>query len=141
MTQDISNPLFWGYTITLLLGQPTIMIQFFIIFNSLSHRNPPLNIDLPIILIFLISYNITFNPSHPHKIDSRVYKPHKNKTTNKQVIKRHVCNNVQKKVHVSRATVWKDDKIFRVNIYNGRNGCAFIISSLIARRRKPFDKR
>ncbi len=57
----------------------------FIIIGSLSHNNPPLNIDLPLILIFLISYNIAFNPSHPHKIDIKVYKPHKNKITNKQV--------------------------------------------------------
>jgi len=31
--------------------------------------NPPLNIDLHIIFIILISYNITFGPSHPHRID------------------------------------------------------------------------
>jgi len=37
-----------------------------------SHKNPPLNIDLPTILILLISYNITFSLSHPHKIDCKV---------------------------------------------------------------------
>ncbi len=52
------NPFFWVYMITLPLAQPTIMIQFLIIFNSISHKNPPLNINLPIILIFLIFYNI-----------------------------------------------------------------------------------
>jgi hypothetical protein len=66
------NPLFWVCMITFPLTQPTIMIQFFIIIGSLSHRNPPLNIDLPITLVFLISYNITFGPSHLNWIDYRV---------------------------------------------------------------------
>jgi hypothetical protein len=48
-----------------------------------------LNIDLPINFIFLIFY-ITFSPSHPHRIDCRVYRPHMNKITNKQVTKRRV---------------------------------------------------
>jgi hypothetical protein len=56
------------------------------------HKNPPLNIDLPIILILLISYNIIFGPSHPHRIDYRVWRSHKNKITNRQVTKNHVCN-------------------------------------------------
>jgi len=60
-------------------------------FGSFFHKNPPLNKDLPIILIFLILYNITFGLSHPHKIDYRVYMPHKNKITNKQVTKKHVA--------------------------------------------------
>ncbi len=132
------DTLFWIYMITLPLVQPTIMIQFFIIFNSLSHKNPTLNINLPIIFIFLVFYNITFSPSHPHKIDCRVHKPHKNKITNKQVTKKLICNSVQRKAHASKATIWKDDKIFKVNIYNGRNGCTLIISSPIARRPKAF---
>jgi hypothetical protein len=115
------------------------MIQFLIILGSLFHKNPPLNLDLPIILILLIFYNITFVPSHPHMIDFRVYRPHKNKITNKQIMKRCVCSNVQRRVHVSRATIWRDDKIFKVNIYNGRNGCVLIISSPIARRPKAFQ--
>ncbi len=40
----------------------------------------------------------------------------------------------------SRATIWRDDKIFRVNIYNGRNGCTLIISSLIDKRPKAFQR-
>ncbi len=32
----------------------------------------PLNIDLLIILIILIFYNITFGPFHPNKIDCKV---------------------------------------------------------------------
>jgi hypothetical protein len=89
-TRDF-DPLFWVCIITLPLAQPTIMMQFLIILGSFSHRNPPLNIDLPTTFILLISYNIIFNPSHPHKIDFRVYMLHKNKITNKQVMKRHVC--------------------------------------------------
>jgi hypothetical protein len=46
-----------------------------------------LNIDLPIILIFLISYNITFGPSHLDMIDFKVWRLHKNKISNKQVTK------------------------------------------------------
>jgi hypothetical protein len=99
-----------------------------------------LNIDLPIILIFLIFYNITFGPSHPHMIDCRVYRPHKNKITNKQVTKKLVCNSVQRRAHAFRATVWRDDKIFTVNIYNRRNGCTVIIISPIARRLKAFQQ-
>jgi hypothetical protein len=114
-TRDF-DPLFWVYMITLPLAQPTIMIQFLIILVSLSYGNPPLNIDLPIIFILLIHYNITFGSSHPHKIGCRVCMPHKNKITNKQIMKRCVCNNVQIKAHVSRATIWRDDMIFRVNI-------------------------
>jgi hypothetical protein len=53
-------------------------------------------------------------------------------------MKNDVCNNVQRKVHVSRAIVWRDDMIFRFNINNGRNGCTFIIRSSIARRPKTF---
>jgi hypothetical protein len=121
------------------LVQPIITIQFLIILGSLSHKNPPLNIKFPTILILLISYNITFNISHPHMIEFRVSKPHKNKITNKQIMKGCVCNNAKKRVHASRATVWKDDTIFRVNIYNGRNGCEFIISSPIIRRPKAFQ--
>jgi hypothetical protein len=66
------NPLFWVHIITLPLSQPTIMIQFLIILGSLSHMNPPLNIDFPIIFILLISYNITFSPSHLNRIDCKV---------------------------------------------------------------------
>jgi hypothetical protein len=77
---------------------------------------------LPIIFIFLIFYNIAFNPSHPHRIDCRVYRLHKKKLpTNKS--QKHVCNSVQRRAHVYKTTVWKDDKIFKVNIYNGKNGC------------------
>ncbi len=130
------DPLFWVYMIILPLAQPIIMIQFLIIFGSLSHKNPPLNIDLPIILSILIFYNITFGPSHPHRIDCKVCRPHKNTITNKQVTKSHVWNSVQRNAHAFRAIVWRDDKIFRVNIYNLRNGCVLIISSLIARRPK-----
>jgi hypothetical protein len=55
-------------------------------------------------------------------------------------MKRRVCNNAQIRAHVSRATIWRDDKIFKVNIYNGRNGCALIINSPIARRPKGFQR-
>jgi hypothetical protein len=98
-----------------------------------------LNIDLPIILILLIFYNITFGPSHPHRIDFKVYRRHKNKITNKQITKRCVCNSVLKKAHVSKVTIWRDDKIFGVNIYNSRNGHALIISFPIVRRPKAFQ--
>jgi hypothetical protein len=137
--QKIFQPIVWVYMITLPLVQPTIVIQFFIILNSFSHRNPPLNIDLPIIFILLISYNITFNPSHPNMINYKVWRSHKNKITNKQVTKRCVCNNVQRKAHAFRPIVWNDDKIFKVNINNGTNGsCTLIISSPIAIRPKVF---
>ncbi len=126
--------------ITLPLTQPTIMIQFLIIFSSLSHRNPPLNINLPIIFILLIFYNIPFGFSHLDMIDYKVYRSHKNKITNKQITKRHVCNSAQKRAHASSATIWKDDRIFKINIYNGRNGCAFIITSPIAKRPKAFQQ-
>jgi hypothetical protein len=116
------------------------MIQIFIILGSLSHKNPPLNIDLPITLTFLIFYNITFDPSHPHRVDYMVCRLHNNKTTNKQVMKRHVYNSAQRRVHASRAIVWRDDKIFEVDIYNDRNGCMFIINSLIARRPKALQQ-
>jgi hypothetical protein len=76
----------------------------------------------------------------PIHIDYKVYRPHKNKITNKQITKKRVCNSVQRKVHVSRAIVWKDDRIFKVNIYNGRNGCTLIISCPIARRPKAFQQ-
>ncbi len=66
------DTLFWVCMITLPLAQPIIMIQFLVILGSLSHKNPPLNIDLPIIFILVIFFNITFSPSHPHKIDYRV---------------------------------------------------------------------
>jgi hypothetical protein len=66
------NPLFWVYMITFPFVQPTIMIQFLIILGSLSDKNPPLTIDLPIILILLIFYNITFDPSHLNMIDYEV---------------------------------------------------------------------
>jgi hypothetical protein len=66
------NPLFWVFMITLPLAQPTIMIQFFIILGFLSQNNPPVNIDLPVIFIFLIFYNITFGLSHPNMIGYRV---------------------------------------------------------------------
>jgi hypothetical protein len=105
--------------ITLPLTQPTIMIQFLITLGSLSHKNPPLNIDLPLTLILLISYNIIFSPSHPHNIDFKVYKPHKNKITNK----RCVCNNVQKMAHAYRATVWRDVRIFKVNMGKTKLRC------------------
>jgi hypothetical protein len=72
-------------------------------------------------------------------MDFRVYKSHKNKITNKQVMKRRVCNSVQRRAHASRATVWKDDKIFKINIYNNRNGCALIKSSPIVKRPKTFQ--
>ncbi len=126
--------------ITLPLVQPTIMIQFFIIFGSLFHQNPPLNMNFPIILIILMFYNIIFYLSHLHMIDYRVYRPHKNKITNKQITKRHVCSNAQRRMHVFRAIVWRDDRIFKVNIYNSRNGCAFIISSPIVRGPKAFQQ-
>jgi hypothetical protein len=73
------NPLFWVCMITLPLVEPTIVIQFLIIFGSLSHKNPPLNMDLPIILILLIFYNITFSPSHPNRINCKVLRLHMNK--------------------------------------------------------------
>jgi hypothetical protein len=133
------NALFWVYIITLPLAWPIIMIQFLIILGSLFHRNPPLNINFPMILIFLISYNITFGSSHPNRIDYRAWRLHKNKTTNKQVTKMHVCGSVQRRVHASRPIVWRDDKIFRVNINNGGNGCMFIISFPIAKRPKAFQ--
>ncbi len=123
MQYKIFRPIVWVYMITLPFVQPTIMTQFLIIFDSLSHKNPPLNINLPIILIFLIFY-ITSSPSPPHKIDGRVYSLHMNKITNKQVTKKCVCKNVQRRVHVFKATIWSNDKIFTVNIYNIRNGCA-----------------
>ncbi len=103
-TRDF-DPLFWVCIITLPLAQPTIMIQVHNILGSFSHKNPPLNINLPIILILLMSYNITFDPSHPHKINFRDYRLHKNKITNKQVMKRRVCNSVQRRAHASRAIV------------------------------------
>jgi hypothetical protein len=90
--------LFWVYMIMLPLAQPTIMIQFLIILGSLSHKNPPLNINLPITLIFLISYNITFSLSHQNRINYKVFKLHKNKIINKQVTKRRVCSNPQRRV-------------------------------------------
>jgi len=34
--------------------------------------NPPLNIDPPIIIIILASYNIIFSLSHPYRIDCKV---------------------------------------------------------------------
>jgi hypothetical protein len=123
--------------IILPLAQPTIMTQFLIIFGSFSHKNPTLNIDL-IILILLIPYNITFNPTHTHRIDCKVCKSHKNKITSQQITKRCVCNSVQRRAHAFRAIVWKVDRIFWVNIYNSRNGCKLIISSPIARRPKTF---
>jgi hypothetical protein len=86
-----------------------------------------LNIDL-IIFIILISYNISFTPPH---LDYRIWKPHKNKITNKQVSKKHVCNNVQRRAHASRPTIWRDDKIFKVNIDNGTNGCTLLFISTI----------
>jgi hypothetical protein len=46
---------------------------------------------------------------------------------------------VQRRVHVSKAIIWRDDKIFKVNINNNENGCAFIISFLITRRPKAFQ--
>jgi len=141
MRHKIFQPIVLGLHITLPLVQPTIMIQILIIFGSLSHMNPPLNIDLPIIFIILISYNITFGPSHPHRIDCKVCTPHKNKITNKQVTKRRVFNSVQRRVHTSRAIVCRDDKIFKVNIYNDRNGSMFIINSPIARRHSPIARR
>jgi len=126
--------------ITLPLAQPTIMIQFFIIFGSHSHKNPPLNIDFPLIIIFKISCNITFGLSHLDRLDYRVLRLHKNKIINKQVTKRCVCSSAQRRVHVSRPTLWRDDRIFRVNINNGRKGCVFIISPPIARRSKAFQQ-
>jgi len=60
-TRDF-DPLFWVYMIILPRVQPTIMIQFLVILGSLSHKSPPLNIDLLIILILLIPYNITLAP-------------------------------------------------------------------------------
>jgi hypothetical protein len=125
--------------ITFPLAQPTIMMQFLIILGSFYHRNSPLNIDLPTTFILLISYNIIFGPSHLHKIDFRVYMPHKNQITSKQITKRHVCSSAQRRAHASKATIWTDDKIFRVNIYNNRNGCTFIINFPIARRPKAFQ--
>jgi len=86
------DPLFWVCMIILPLAQPTITIQFPIILGSLSHKNPPLNINVPIIFILLISYNITFDPSHPHRINFRVCMLHNNKIINKQVMKRRACN-------------------------------------------------
>jgi len=62
----------WICMITFPLIEPTIMIQFLIIFASLFHKNPPLNMDLPIILILLIFYNITFSLSHPYRINCKV---------------------------------------------------------------------
>jgi len=140
MQQKIFQPIVLGlhdYTST---TQPTIMIQILIILGSLSHRNLALNINLPIILIFLISYNITFGPSHQDIIDYKVSRLHKNKITSKQVTKRRVCSNAQRRVHVSKPTIWRDDKIFKVNINNGRKGCVLIISLLIARRPKAFQQ-
>jgi hypothetical protein len=55
-------------------------------------------------------------------------------------MKRHVCNSVQRRAHDFKAIVCKDDKIFKVNINNGRNGCTLIISSPIARRPKAFQQ-
>ncbi len=72
---------------------------FFVILGSLSHKNPSLNIDLPIIPIFLISYNITFGHSHLDRIDCRVWRSHKNKITSIQVTKWCVCSSVQRRVH------------------------------------------
>jgi hypothetical protein len=43
----------------------------------------------------LISYNITFGPSYLNMIDYRVWRPHKNKITNKQITKRCVCNRLK----------------------------------------------
>ncbi len=114
------NPLFWVCMITFPLVQPTIMIQFLIILHSLSHMNPPLNINL-IIFIFLIFYNITFGLSHPYRIDHKVWRPQKNKNTKKQVMKRCVCSNVQRRAYASRPIVWKDDMILKtlwiINLY------------------------
>ncbi len=140
MQHKIFRPIVLGLHIILPFVQPTIMIQFLIIFGSLSHMNPPLNTDLPIIFIILISYNITFGPSHPHRIDCRVCTSHKNKITNKQITKMRVCNSVQRTVHASKAIVCRDDKIFKVNIYNDRNGSMFIISSPIARGPKTLQQ-
>ncbi len=122
------------------LAQPIIMIQIFIIFGSLSHKNPPLNIDLPIILIFLILYNITFDLSHPHKIDYRVCMPHNNIIPNKQVTKRHVCSSPQRRAHASKVVVWRDDKIFKVKSNNNKNGCTLIINFPIVKRPKAFQQ-
>jgi hypothetical protein len=63
-----------------------------------------------------------------------------NKITNKQITKRHVCRSVQRRVHVFKATIWSNDRIFKVNIYNNRNGCTLIIRSLIVRRTKAFQQ-
>jgi hypothetical protein len=63
---------------------------------------------------------------------------HKNKITSKQITKRCVCNNAQKKAHASRATIWRDDRTFNVNIYNGKNGCMLIISFPTVRGPKTF---
>ncbi len=59
------DPLFGVCMITLPLAQPTIMIQFFIILSSLSHRNPPLNIDLIIFISFdLLTTSLLALPIH-----------------------------------------------------------------------------
>ncbi len=103
-TQEILTHCFGVCMITLPFAQPTIMIQFLIILGSFSHKNPPLNINVPIILILLIFHNITFGPSHPHRIDFRVSKLHKNKIISKQVTKRHVCNSTQERAQYGGMT-------------------------------------
>jgi hypothetical protein len=55
-------------------------------------------------------------------------------------MKRHVWKSAQKRAHVSRPTIWRDDRIFKVNINNGTNGCTFIINSPIAKRPKTFQQ-
>ncbi len=104
------DPLFLVCMITLPLAQPRITIQFPIILGSLSHKNPSLNIDVPIIFILLISYNIIFGPSHPHRINFRVCMPHKNKIINKQVMKRRACNSAQRRPHALNHNMegWQD---------------------------------
>jgi hypothetical protein len=55
--------------ITFPLIQPTIMIQFFIILSSFFHMNPPLNIDLLIILsINLLQHHFRPFPSMQDKL-------------------------------------------------------------------------
>jgi hypothetical protein len=55
-------------------------------------------------------------------------------------MKRCVCNNVQRRAHAYKPTIWRDDKIFKVNINNNTNGCTLIINSPIARRPKAFQQ-
>jgi hypothetical protein len=49
-----------------------------------------------------------------------------------------ICSRGKNNKKASRPIVWRDDKIFRVNINNGTNGCAFIISFPIVKRPKTF---